>query len=304
MRRVLRCLLLLASAQAVVLPAPAIAQEVDCTVQVNYEGVPSTNKDYLQNFANDVRDYLNNYKWGSDSPGEKIQCTFNIFISGATGDNQYQAQVFVGSQRKVYGGNRNSAVLRLFDESWEFTYVRDRPLSHNPYSFNDLTSFLDFYIYIILGYDYDTYDPMGGKPYFERAVDIARLAGQSGQKGWQQSTSSYSRPQFIEELVSPIFAPVRKASCTYHFSGLDSLAIAPDKGYRNILQALESIAAARKRADPRNIVIKTFFDTKYMEIASTFENYPDPEIYQRLATIDPTHLKAYEEARAKRKPGN
>src|SRR5512141_1521209 len=136
---------------------------------------------------------------------------------------------------------------------------------------------------------------MSGTPYFEKAAEIVRLASSSGQKGWQQSTSSYSRPQFIVELLNPTFAAVRQASYAYHFTGLDSLSVAPEKGYRNIIQALENIAAARKRADPRNLVIKTFFDTKYMEIASTFERYPDPTIYQRLSTIDPTHLKTYEE---------
>src|SRR5512135_563717 len=129
------------------LPPAARAQEVDCTVLVNYEAVPTTNKEYLRNLGNDIRDYVNNYKWGSDNLPDKIQCTFNIFVQSVVSENKYSAQVFVGSQRKIFGTARSSAVLRIFDEGWEFTYVVNRPLSHNPYSYNDLASFLDFYVY-------------------------------------------------------------------------------------------------------------------------------------------------------------
>ena len=282
-------------------PRAAQAQEVDCTVQVNYEAVASTNKEFLQNFAADLRDYLNNYKWGSDNPGEKIQCTFNIFVQGVVGDNRYSAQVFVGSQRKIFGTGKGSAVLRLFDESWEFTYLRDRPLSHNPYTYNDLTSFLDFYIYLILGYDYDTYDPLSGTPFFQKAAEIGSLGRSNGQKGWQPTTSTFSRVQLVDELLNPTFEPVRKASYVYHFTGLDSLTIAPEKASKNILSALEGIASAKKRADPRNLVTKTFFDTKYQEIAAVFENYHDPAIFLRLSAIDQAHMKTYEEYRTKRK---
>jgi hypothetical protein len=282
-------------------PTVARAQEVDCTVLVNYEAVASTNKEFLRSFAADLKDYVNNYKWGSDNPGEKIQCTFNIFVQSVVGDNRYSAQVFIGSQRKIFGTGKSSVVLRLFDDSWEFTYVRDRPLNHNPYSFNDLTSFVDFYIFVVLGFDYDTYDPLSGTSFFQKASDVASLGRSNGQKGWQPTTGSFSRVQLIDELLNPVFEPVRRASYIYHFTGLDSMSIAPDKAYRNILLSIENIAGTKSRVDPRNVLIKTFFDTKYQEIAGIFENYPDPSVYLRFSTIDQPHMKAYEESRQKRK---
>jgi len=273
------------------------AQEVECSVQVNFESVASTNKEYLQNFASDIKDYINNFKWGPENLEEKVKCTFSVFVQNVVGDNRYSAQVFIGSQRKIFGTGESSAVLRLFDESWEFTFIKDRPLNHNPYTYNDLTSFLDFYIYLILGYDYDTFDPLSGTTFFQKAADIASLGRSNGQKGWQPTTSSYSRVQLIEELLNPTYEPVRKASYAYHFTGLDSIAIASEKAYKNMLSAIESIASVKKRADPRNVIIKTFFDTKYQEIAKKFEGYPDPAVYLRLSVIDQSHMKAYEEAR-------
>jgi hypothetical protein len=278
----------------------AVAQEIDCTIQVNYEGVSTTNKDLLQNFAADLKNYVNNYQWGPEKLDEKVKCTLNIFVQSVTGENRYMAQVFIGSQRPIYGAKKSTAVLRILDEAWEFTYQKDRPINHNPMMFNDLTSTLDFYMYLILGFDYDTYESLSGTQWLQRASDIARLGQNSGQKGWQAATSGYSRTQFINDLLNPTLEPVRKASYIYHFRGLDSLALKPERAYANFLSALELIGIARKSSDPRNLFIKTFFDTKYLELADVFNTYPDKSIFVTLGRIDPNHQITYEEYRQRK----
>jgi histone deacetylase complex regulatory component SIN3 len=181
------------------------------------------------------------------------------------------------------------------DDAWQFTYIKGRPINHNPYSYNDLTSFLDFYMYLIVAYDFDTFEKLAGTPMFQKAADIARQGGSSGEPGWQSVTSGFSRVQLINELLSPAFEHVRVASWRYHFTGLDSLAFAPDKAYQNIIQALEVVGKVKRLVDPRNQVIKVFFDTKYMEIAELFVKDPDKTVYNTIAKIDPSHLKTYEE---------
>jgi hypothetical protein len=280
---------------------PALAQQVDCTVQVNYESVASANKDLLTNFASDVRNYVNNYQWGSEQIQEKVKCTLDIFIQNVTGENRYLAQAFVGSQRPIYGANKSTAVVRLLDEAWEFTYIKDRPINHNPYSYNDLTSFLDFYMNLILGYDYDTYENLAGTPWFQKAMDVASLGRSSGQKGWQLVTTGYSRTQLITELLSPTVTPLRTTVYKYHFSGLDSLAANKEKALANIAAAIEKASIARKSNDARNLAIKTFFDTKYLEMADILLDYPDPTIYIKLGRIDPYHQMTYEEYRIKKR---
>ena len=204
------------------------AQMVDCTVSVNYEAVSTTNKDLLRDLGTEIRDYVNNYQWGAENVQDKVKCTLDIFIQSVVAENRYQAQVFVGSQRPVYKSNKNTVVIRLKDDSWEFTYVKGRPLAHNPYSFNDLTSFLDFYMSLIVGYDSDTYDRDGGNAVFQRALDISSMGRSNGQKGWQAAASGYSRAGFIDELLLPKVEPLRLASFIYHYAGLDSMAISPE----------------------------------------------------------------------------
>ncbi len=277
----------------------AHAQQLDCSVQVNYEGVATTDKEHLSNFAADVGEYMNNYQWGSDNLPQKVKCTLSIFIQSVIGENRYQAQAFIGSQRPVFNSERSSAVTRFLDQAWTFTYVKSRPMNHNPDSYSDLASFLDFYAYIILGYDYDTYERLGGSPFFQKASDVASLGRSSGDKGWELTTATFSRTQLVNELLNVQFEPVRTASYFYHFTGLDSLASDPVRAYSNILTALEHIGKARKQSDPRNIVIKAFFEAKHLEIADLFQQYPDRSVYVELGAIDPSHLKTYEEYRTK-----
>lgn len=280
------------------------AQQIEATVTVNYEAIATSNKDLLQDFKPDIEAYLNSYRW-NDQGGmdEKIKCNFDIFIQNIVGENRYSAQMFVGSRRQIYHSGKNSAVLRIFDEAWDFTYVRNRPINHNSYTYNDLASVLDYYVYVILGYDYDTYEKLSGTTYLQHAADIANLGRSSGQNGWTPSKGGYSRIQFIDELNDAKFAPVRVASFIYHFQGLDSLSLNADRGWKNILRALDLIAKAKNSVDPRNVVIKSFFDTKYMEIADTFLTYPDQTIFIKLSNIDPAHQKTYEEYRAKQQGG-
>jgi hypothetical protein len=273
--------LLIASSLPVI---PVFAQQVDCTVQVNYEGVSTTHKELLRDFASDISDYINNYMWGSDDLDAKVKCTINIFFKGAVGENRYSAQAFIGSQRRIYDTNKSSAVVRLFDENWDFTYVERIPIDHNLYSFNELTSFLDFYIYVILGYDYDSYEELGGTSMFQKAANVASLGRSSGQKGWQRTTGSYSRVRLIDEILNRSFAPVRSALYTYHFCGLDSLSVNPLRGYKNIIRSIQSIGEARRAVDPRNQFIKVFFDTKYLELADLFKKYPDQSVYAKDKT--------------------
>ena len=274
-----------------------LAQEVDCTVKVNYESVAATAKELLADLPSDVRQYINNYKWGPDNLDQKIKCTMDIFVQSVSGDNSFSGQVFIGSKRPVYGTEKSSAVVRILDDAWEFNYVRGNPLNHNPYTFSDLASFLDFYIYIIIGYDYDTYEPLGGTPFFQKASDIASLGRSSGQKGWQLTRGTYNRAQLVDALLNPKFQVVRQASCIYHFTGLDSLSLNPQRALGNVLSALEMIGKARTEADPRNLLIKTFFEAKHMEVADIFASYPDRSVYLKLGSIDPSHLQTYEEYR-------
>lgn len=279
----------------------AVSQELNCDVTINIENIPSAQRDYLKDFEANVEQFLNGYRWtNEDLGGDKINCVMSInFLTGAS-DYRYTAQVFVGSRRPIYVGNDKSGketiVLRVLDERWEFEYIPNRPLYHDEYRFDPLASFLAYYAYIIIGLDLETYVELSGTKYFQKALNICNQAAASAfARDWQQQTGTYSRFGFAEELMDLKNLAFRYAFHKYHFEGMDLLATESMNGMENILLAIESIAEMRQKFNPRSVLARTFFDTKYMELAETFLTHPNRAVYERLSKADPAHQGTYVE---------
>ncbi len=277
-----------------------LSQELNCDVTINIEQIPSASRDYLRDFERLVEEYLNTYRWtNEDMGGEKIECTMNIFFLSA-GDNRYTAQVFIGSTRPVYHGEdkteRETIILRLLDERWDFEFSPNRPLYHDDFQFDPLADFLDFYAYLIIGFDLETYMEHSGTPYFQKALNICnQAAGTPFSQEWQAQSVNYSRFSMADELTNLMYQPLRTAFHKYHFDGIDFLSTDPVKGLNAMLASVQAIADVRQKQNPRSLLVKVFFDTKYQEIAEAFLRYPDRSVYRRLTEADPNHQTTYQE---------
>lgn len=294
-----RTLLLLLAAIPFLHPA-ARGQQLECDVTVDLQQVPSSNRDRLSNLERDIEDYMNRHAWGQDELETKIRCSINILVRSVVAEDKYSAQVFVGSQRPVWGTRgRSTGVVRVLDEEWEFTYLPTTPLVHNEMEFRDLASFLDYYAYMIIALDYDSYVKYGGTDFYQKAGNIANIAKSRGAAGWQVKQNAYSRTRWVEEMMNPSYVQTRTMIYRYYFTGLDSLVIDPLTAQKNVLDAL-SVAELARRWDRQDLVFfRVFFDSNHQEIAEVFRTYPDRAVYNRLVTLDPTHRRAYEEAYSK-----
>jgi len=277
------------------------AQELNCQVTVNTENISSADRDYLRNFKSDVERYLNaTHFTDANLYGDKINVSMNIFFTQVTGPNRYRAQVAIGSTRPIYAGNDTSGsvtqVLRLLDSQWEFPYVPNQRIYFDQYTFNPLTSFLDYYAFVIIGFDLDTYKPLDGASVFQKALNTATAALASSSNADWQSNSGYSRYGLAQELTNPRNEPILQAYYTYHFDGIDLLATENRKGLDNILTALESVWKVRQQ-NAMSLLAKIVFDAKAKEIAKIFLSYPDPSVYDRLAGFDPEHRTEYMNAK-------
>jgi hypothetical protein len=283
-----------------------ISQELNCKVTVNnIESIQSPQREYLRSFSIDIERYLNNTRFtNEDLDGEKISCNFDITFSTGSSSNRYQAQAIVVSQRPVYIGDeisdRTTPILRIKDDSWEFTYMPNQRINHDDMIFDPLTSFLDFYAYLIIGYDLESYVPMSGNSCFQKALDIVRLAANSAEsKNWKQTTTSYSKYGISNDLTNMKYDSFFKSFNNYIYDGIDLLATEQKKAQDNILNALESINEIQIRQGRNSVVIKQFFDAKSKEIAEVFQTYPDRGIYNKLSTFDEEHRSTYQDAKAK-----
>lgn len=274
------------------------SQELNCKVLVNFEGLPVANRELLVNFGALLEDYMNKTRFTTDNwEGDKIECTFNIFVTSAASEISYSAQAVIISQRPVYKSIKNSSMILINDNSWSFTYEKNQQINPDISTFDPLRSFLDFYAYVIIGYDLDSYGKLAGSQLYSRAFDIVNLgATNRSTPGWDKTSSSYSRRGFIEDLLNEKYRPFREAFFEYHYNGIDIYAQNKKAAQDKIINLINTLESMRTKVDLNSVLIKSFFDAKSGEIVDYLKDYPDKNIFKVLKKIDPPHTSKYDEA--------
>ncbi|HCY77818.1 MAG TPA: hypothetical protein DHV28_18060 [Ignavibacteriales bacterium] len=272
------------------------SQELNSTVTVNYEGLSVENRELLVDFAGVIESYLNSTQFtGTQWKGQKIDCAFTVFFTSAANETDYSAQVVIVSTRPVFKSTRQSPMLTISDANWSFRYVPNQALYANQSTFDPLTSFLDFYANIIIGFDWETWADLGGTPYFKKAFDILNLSvGSPYKKGWEQSSASYSKWGLCQDLLNDKYRAFREAFYVYHY-GVDEIQIRKKDGQDKIVNLITVLEDMQKRTGINSVLIKQFFDTKNGEIVELLKDYPDVNIFLRLKKIDPSHSAKYDE---------
>lgn len=282
------------------------AQELNCKVETDLIRLSSEARRKLNFFPQTVESYMNNYRWTTDdfTDEDRIECNMQFVFTAADISKTpaiYSAQVFVGSTRPVYNSLQRTSVLRVLDQNLEFSFdERTGTLQHNDLVFESLASFLSYYAYLILGYDYDTFTKYGGRPYFEQALRIVRLAQTQSDftKGWNEGDGAgANRSVYIDEILDPRYEKVREAFFNYHFEGIDLIFKEEQKSLGVIKESCETMREIDKRY-PGSRVIRHFFDAKFIEITRLFKSInPDQKqsIYETLLEVDPTHRQTYDQ---------
>lgn len=280
------------------LPVIIFAQELEATVTVNYEQLSTAAKERLEGFGQAVENYLNNNNYtGEEWEGDPIKCSFNIFFNAEGGETNYSAQIVVVSQRPIYKSPNSSLMFRIQDSQWSFKYEKNQSLYFNQTFFDPLLSFLDFYAHVIIGLDLDSFDRLGGSDMFIQALDIAVLGASTGYKEtWSKSSLAYNKRTLIDNLLSADFRQFREDYFDYHFNGIDLMSTEPEEGYKNIVKLVKHLETRKDNLDPRNVLLKIFFEAKSSELVDALKDYPDTSILEILKKVDPQHSSKYDKA--------
>jgi hypothetical protein len=296
MRTVLFRLALLCCVSAAFVPA-ASAQELDCRVRVDFSALSGNEFSFLGDLRDNVEQYLNGRSWTEDryQEFERIRCSVEITFTEAQGLDRFNAQIFVGSTRPIYGTPRTTPVFQVVDSNWRFRYNRGQPLIFNPNSFDELTSLLDFYAYMMLGYDYDTFSELGGTPYFEQAREISELAQAQGDESWRSVGDDQTRTTLVRQLLDARYLPLRRAYSLYHLGTLDRFTRDPETAWQAGYSAIEGIYELFTEVS-RKYATDVFFAAKSTEIVELFEDADDvrSELYALLIEMDPARSSDYD----------
>ncbi len=281
------------------------AQEFRCGVSVNYQKLQSTTQQYetgdikiFETMKHAIEDFINNRRWTNleMEQVEKLDCSISIILSERISATDFKGQISIQLRRPVFNSNYTSGVLNYIENNdLLFTYNESQPLEFDPNTFYDnLSSTLAYYCYIMLGMYFDSYGPNGGEPFFDMARTIAQTAStrSSTYKGWKSSDSQKARYWFMENHTNSSYEAIHSVYYYYYRLGLDMMTKDQPTARQNIIQALRYLQQVHKRR-ANLLSVTQFLDVNISEIVSIFTPAPpeeQKEIYNIVKEISPINV--------------
>jgi hypothetical protein len=245
---------------------------------------------------------MNNTRWTEHTFefNEKIRASLQLTINSMPSVGIYSGTMVIRSVRPVYNTSYSTSVFTFVDRDFNFNYVESQPLDFNINTFNNnITSMLAFYAYVILGMDGDSFERLGGTPFFEQARTIAQVAQQQGGVGgWdpaQGGNAARSKAALIDNLMNTRLQPLREFMYSYHRLALDTFLENADGSRKLISDGLAGLKQVRDY-NPSSILLIAFFDSKATELSNMFrQGAPQvkQQAYTTLIALDPSNTDKY-----------
>lgn len=247
------------------------AQELDCTVTINADKIPGSNKKIITTLSNAITEFINNRRWTNYNYqfSERIKCNMTLTLLEYKNDN-FTGNIQIQASRPVYNSSYETPTFNFKDKNFKFKYIEFEPLIYSKTSFeSNLVSVISFYVYTILGMDADTFKLNGGNEHFTEAQNIVVQAQQSGYKGWNQIDGNNTRFTLIDNLLAPAYLNFREAVYLYHLKGLDTMAKDEENAKKNIYEAIKKLRKL-SISRPNAFLLRVFMDSKSDEITDVF----------------------------------
>lgn len=268
----------------------ASAQELICTIEVNSSQVEGTNKSVFETLQEAMNEYVNTRKWtnATFAPNERIICRMLFTIKEYDGDRM-KGDLQVQLTRPVFNSTYTTSLFNFKDTRIDFEYHEGDQLIFNENNMeSNLTALLNFYVYLLLGIDFDSFSPLGGQPYFDKAKSVVQMAQSSGEIGWKAFEDNKNRAALLNVFTENNTAPYRTLLYNYHRKGLDEMVTAPDKGRAMITESLKELEKIYRTA-PMSVALTMFRDSKLDELVNVYSKAPQTEREMVVKLLEPIY---------------
>lgn len=252
------------------------AQELNCTVKINYDRVTDANTQVFKTLERSLTDFVNNTRWTNRNfaRNERIECSMFFNISAFDG-RTITAALQVQSSRPIHNSTYSSPIFNYNDKEVVFPYTEGQIMNYNPNSFDsNLISLVAFYANMIIGFDADSFAKDGGTEYYVAAQNVVNFAQSSGYKGWNQGDGGLQNRYFmVYDVLSSTYAPFRETLYSYHMLGLDKMSESTKIGKDGLMAAIKTLTGVHK-VRPNAFLTRIFFDAKSDELVAAFSGGP------------------------------
>jgi hypothetical protein len=291
-----------------VMPCFVKAQELVAKVTVIATRISTqVDRRIFTTLQNQLNNLVNNRKWTDQNfkPNERIECNFILNLDREIEANVYGASLTIQAARPIYNTNYNSPLVNWQDNDVAFKYVEFQPVEFNENRIStsdivasNLTAIFAFYINIILGFDFASYQTGGGEPYFKKALFIVNNAPQArGIAGWTQFDGLRNRWWLSENLMNTRYALFHDAVYQFYRKSLDQFYENEVQARTEMLNTLNTLFTFNTNF-PNTMMLQFFMQSKSDELIHVFKKAsPDQKarVVEILQKIDLTNAAKYRE---------
>lgn len=280
----------------------SFSQIFNCEVQViapTLQNNPA-NEEIFSSLKNAMIEFINfGYAWTDDKfeQHEQIDVSFLLTLNTKSG-NDFSGKLQITSQRPIFNSDYKSLLMNYIDKNVTFKYIRNSPIQYfKGQHIDNLADVLAYYIYMILGYDYDSFSMEGGTAYFNKADQILNICQSAPESGWKAPDGDGSNNRFwlIQNTLQPQFSSLRKTLYNYHINGLDQCFLNRDTCLSNITSSISDLMEIH-RSRPSSLNMQLFFNAKSEELIKIYlptSKETKNKLYNLMSQLDPSRIKAY-----------
>lgn len=269
------------------------AQELNAKVTVNHSKLNTTEQNVFDELQNKVQALLNERTWTNYKykEPERIQCSFSITVNEYKQEtNQFKCVLLMTANRPVYNSTYTTTLYSVRDGDFNFEFQATDQLEYSgPQNLsNNLVALLAYYAHVIVGYDLDSFSPLGGTTVLQTAEDIVTAAQELGYTGWKAFDDTKNRFALLNDYLDGSMEPYRQLVYKYHRDGLDHMADNPAEARKAITEAIDLLDQSRTAKNMSQLP-QLFTEYKRDELVNIFtgqgtssEKQPIVDILRRV----------------------
>jgi hypothetical protein len=287
----------------VLLSAIIRAQELNCNIQISAQRIQGSNRQVFESMQKDLFEFMNNKVWTNHvfNYAERIDCNILINLTDQLSADEFKGTIQIQLSRPIFNTTYNSTLLNFIDNNFQFKYVEFQPLEFDPSTNkSSLVSVLAYYTYMVLGFDYDSFAPLGGTEFFQMAEKIVTNAQNAPEPGWKPYDGSRNRNRYwlVKNVLDKEYEGVRQFIYEYYINGLDKMESKAPEARTSMVESLKLMQDVyRKKPDPFMYLVQVVMDAKSDELINIYSAaFPEEKsrVVEILTEIDPANKAKYE----------
>ena len=278
------------------------AQELNARITINHSQIQGTDNAVFDELTQTLTQFVNDRQWTNlqFQKNERINCSFNITVTKYDkSSNLFTCKALIQASRTAYNSSYTTTIFSNQDNDFNFEYAQFDQLQFNEEQVdNQLTALFAYYAYLIIGFNLDTYAPMGVEDVLQRCMNLANNSQNLNYTGWKAFDNDRNRFAIINDYLDGAMKPFRQLQYDYYRTGMDEMAANAERGRINISTALEKDLKKCHEDRPLSRLPMLWTDYKRDELANIYKGKGTQKeketVYDILFTINASQNNAWQ----------